>query len=259
MEQVDRALVRRSGGCPAGVAAARRRGRTGCGGWALVLLGVALLNLAVLAALRGRDGVAQLVGRVLAGIGHVAALVGAASCALVPLILGRAAGSPLLAGLPLLLVALTGLGAAWLVGGRALRSVAAGLLVPVLAVALLRPVAELRPALLLIAAATVAVGLAAAVRLLPDMAGPEVPARQRPTWAGSGCPMSAVGGPARVPVRCWSRRARRRWPCWSPPRSRWPPSAGRCRRGAGPGRDRTWTGAGSWHPPWRWRSARRCC
>lgn len=175
----------------------------GAAGWALVLLGVALLNLAVLVALHGRDGVGQLVGRVLAGIGHVAALVGAATCALVPLILGRAAGSPLLAGLPLLLVALTGLGAAWLVGGWALRSVAAGLLVPVLAVALLRPVAELRPALLLIAAATVAVGLAAAVRLLPDLAGP---ARQRPTWAGSGCPMSAVGGPARVPVRCWSRR-----------------------------------------------------
>ncbi|WP_433649213.1 SCO7613 C-terminal domain-containing membrane protein [Micromonospora zamorensis] len=146
----------------------------GAGGWSLVLLGVALVNLAVLAALRGRDGVALLVGRVSVGIGHVAALVGAAGCALAPLILGRAAGSPLLAGLPLLLVALTGFGAAWLVGGRALRAVAAGLLVPVLAAALLRPVAELRPSLLLLASATVALGLAAAVRILPVRSGAEV-------------------------------------------------------------------------------------
>ncbi|MFF0470033.1 SCO7613 C-terminal domain-containing membrane protein [Micromonospora zamorensis] len=146
----------------------------GAAGWSLVLLGVALVNLAVLAVLRGRDGVALLVGRVSAGIGHVAALVGAAGCALTPLTLGRAAGSPLLAGLPLLLVALTGSGAAWLVGGRALRAVAAGLLVPVLAAALLRPVAELRPSLLLLAAATMALGLAAAVRILPVRSGAEV-------------------------------------------------------------------------------------
>ncbi|MEU5934418.1 hypothetical protein, partial [Micromonospora sp. NPDC047187] len=139
----------------------------GAAGWALVLLGVASLNLAVLAALRGRGGAAQLVGRVLAGAGHVAALVGASACAVVPLVGGRAGGSPLLAGVPLLLVALTGFGAAWLVGGRALRAVTAGLLVPVLAAALLRPVAELRPSLLLLAAATVALGMAAAVRLLP--------------------------------------------------------------------------------------------
>ncbi|MGI5523633.1 SCO7613 C-terminal domain-containing membrane protein [Micromonospora sp. CA-259024] len=147
----------------------------GAAGWALVLLGVALLNLAVLAGLRGRDGAAQLVGRVLAGIGHVGALVAAAGCALVPLLGGRAAGSPLLAGLPLLLAALTGLGAAWLVGGRALRAVAAGLLVPVLAAAVLRPVAELRPSLLLLAAATVALGLAVAVRLLAGTIRAEVP------------------------------------------------------------------------------------
>ncbi|MEW2142970.1 hypothetical protein AB0869_09155, partial [Micromonospora vinacea] len=143
----------------------------GAAGWALVLLGVAALNLAVLAALRGRGGAAQLVGRVLAGAGHVAALVGAAACATVPLVSGRAGGSPLLAGVPLVLVALTGFGAARLVGGRALRAVASGLLVPVLAAALLRPVAELRPSVLLLAAATVALGLAAAVRLLPATAG----------------------------------------------------------------------------------------
>ncbi|RZT80837.1 hypothetical protein EV382_4099 [Micromonospora violae] len=143
----------------------------GAAGWALVLLGVALLNLAVFAALRGREGAAQLVGRVLAGVAHVGALVGATGCAVVPLLSGRAGGSPLLAGLPLLLVALTGLGAAWLVGGRALRAAAAGLLVPVFAAALLRPVAELRPSLLLLAAATGALGLAAAVRLLPASVG----------------------------------------------------------------------------------------
>ncbi|MFG2048144.1 SCO7613 C-terminal domain-containing membrane protein [Micromonospora sp. NPDC048935] len=147
-------------------------------GWVLVLLGVALLDLAVLVALRGRVGVAPLVGRVVAAVGHVAALVGAASCALVPLVLGRAAGSPLLAGLPLLLVALVALGAARLVGGRALRAVAGGLLVPVLAAALLRPVAELRPSLLLLAAATVALVLAGAVRLLPGVVGAEPPVRE---------------------------------------------------------------------------------
>ncbi|MEU8420367.1 hypothetical protein AB0C15_05785 [Micromonospora sp. NPDC048835] len=143
----------------------------GAAGWTLVLLGVASLNLAVLAVLRGRGGAAQLVGRVLAGAGHVGALVGASACAVVPLVGGRAGGSPLLAGVPLVLVALTGLGAARLVGGRALRAVAAGLLVPVLAAALLRPVAELRPSLLLLAAATVALGLAATVRLLPATVG----------------------------------------------------------------------------------------
>ncbi|MEU8115367.1 hypothetical protein [Micromonospora sp. NPDC048947] len=142
----------------------------GAAGWAVVLLGVASLNLAVLAALRGRGGAAQLVGRVLAGAGHVAALVGASACAMVPLIGGRAGGSPLLAGVPLLLVALTGFGAAWLVGGRALRAVAAGLLVPALAAAVLRPVAELRPSVLLLATATVALGMVAAVRLLPTVA-----------------------------------------------------------------------------------------
>ncbi|WP_433126961.1 SCO7613 C-terminal domain-containing membrane protein [Micromonospora sp. CA-240977] len=158
----------------------------GAAGWTLVLLAVALLDLAVLAALRRRDGAAPLVGRVAAAVGHVAALVGATSCALLPLVLGRAAGSPLLAGLPLLLVALTGLGAAWLVGGPALRAVAGGVLVPVLAAALLRPVADLRPALLPIAAATVALVLAGAVRLLPAAAQPELPAGESPGVAGSG-------------------------------------------------------------------------
>ncbi|RQX08472.1 hypothetical protein DLJ59_01720, partial [Micromonospora inaquosa] len=56
----------------------------GAAGWAMVLLGVALLNLAVLAALRGREGVAQFVGRVLAGVAQGTALLGAAGCAAVP-------------------------------------------------------------------------------------------------------------------------------------------------------------------------------
>ncbi|MFG1841892.1 SCO7613 C-terminal domain-containing membrane protein [Micromonospora sp. NPDC049175] len=161
----------------------------GAAGWALVLLAVALLDLAVLVALRGRDGVALLVGRVFAAVGLVTALVGAASCALVPLAVGRAAGSPLLAGLPLLLVAFTGVGAAWLVGGPALRAVAGGLVVPVLAAALLRPVVELRPSLLLIAAATVALVLAGAVRLLPGAA--ELPVRESPGAAESESPGAA--------------------------------------------------------------------
>ncbi|MEU7586158.1 hypothetical protein AB0A95_07645 [Micromonospora sp. NPDC049230] len=160
-------------------------------GWALVLLAVALLDLAVLVALRGWAGVAPLVGRVVAAVGHVAALAGAASCALVPLVVGRAAGSPWLAGSPLLLVALTGLGAARLVGGRALRAVAGGLLLPVLAAALLRPVAELRPSLLLLAAATVALVLAGAVRLLPGAAGAEPPVREP---AGAELPAEVESG-----------------------------------------------------------------
>lgn len=146
----------------------------GASGWALVLLGVALLDLVVLVALRDGVAGARLAGRVLAGVGHVGALVAAAACALVPLLVGRAAGTPVLAGGPMLLVAVTGVGAAWLVGGAALRSVAAGLLVPVLATALLRPVGELRPSLLLLVASTVALVLAGVVRLLPTgwRAGP---------------------------------------------------------------------------------------
>ncbi|MGC4817433.1 SCO7613 C-terminal domain-containing membrane protein [Micromonospora sp. DT63] len=139
----------------------------GAGGWVLVLLGVAVLNLAVLVALRDGDGARRLAGRIFAGLGHVGALVAAAACALVPLVQGRSAGSPLLAGVPMLLVVVTGLVAALLVGGTAARAVAAGLLMPVLAAAVLRPVGELRPSLLLLAAAMVALVLAGAVRLLP--------------------------------------------------------------------------------------------
>ncbi|NBE80542.1 SCO7613 C-terminal domain-containing membrane protein [Micromonospora rubida] len=184
--------------------------RPSAAGWTLVLIGVAALNLAVVAALRGpgvaigpgptgvpgawvgpvpavvggpvvggpavlataAGGSAVAAGRVLAWLGHGVALAAAAGCALVPLALGRAAGTPLLAGGPLLLVALTLLGAALVAGGRLFRAITAGAVVPVLALALLRPVAELRPNLLTVATALIALALVGAVRPLPRLAGP---------------------------------------------------------------------------------------
>ncbi|MER7335087.1 MULTISPECIES: SCO7613 C-terminal domain-containing membrane protein [unclassified Micromonospora] len=166
--------------------------RPDAAGWAVVFVGVALLDLAVLVALRPRGGPVGgaptpangspaavppgpaggsgerpvvLAGRVVAWIGYAGALTVAASCALLPLALGRAAGIPLLAGGPLLLVALTLLGAAVLTGGRVFRAIAAGLLVPVLAGAVVRPVVELGTSPVL--TALVVVALAGAVRLLP--------------------------------------------------------------------------------------------
>ncbi|MFG1890119.1 SCO7613 C-terminal domain-containing membrane protein [Micromonospora sp. NPDC049051] len=190
--------------------------RPDAAGWALVFLGVALLDLAVLVALRRRSGPstgaatvgapladaatvgapsaeagpvggvpavagavrpgaaspaptgerpAVVAGRVLAWVGHAGALLVAACCAVVPLAVGRAAGIPLLAGVPLLLVALTLLGTALLTGGAVFRAVAAALLVPVLAGALVRPMAEL--GLSPVLSALVVVALAGAVLLLP--------------------------------------------------------------------------------------------
>ncbi|MGV9371679.1 SCO7613 C-terminal domain-containing membrane protein [Micromonospora tulbaghiae] len=140
-------------------------------GWALVLTAVALGDLAVVVALRRRTSgtrAAQVAGRVLGWTGHGVALVLAAGCALVPLALGRAAGTPLLAGGPLLVVALAVVAGALAAGGRLWRATAGGLLVPVLAVALVRPVGELRPGLLLLAAGLVVAVLAGAVRALPE-------------------------------------------------------------------------------------------
>ncbi|MEU4770631.1 hypothetical protein [Micromonospora sp. NPDC023644] len=119
----------------------------------------------VAASALGGERPAVVAGRVLAWVGHAGALFVAACCALVPLMLGRAAGIPLLAGAPLLLVALTLLGTALLTGGAVFRAVAAALLVPVLAGALIRPIAELSLSPLL--TALVVVALAGAVRLLP--------------------------------------------------------------------------------------------
>ncbi|WP_405104947.1 hypothetical protein OG559_16935 [Micromonospora sp. NBC_01405] len=201
--------------------------RPSAAGWTLVFVGVAALNLAVVAALRGpraavgpgpavvpgawagpvpvgapaaatgpvpaggagpavggpavggpavvataAGGAAVAAGRVLAWLGHGVALAVAAGCALVPLALGRVAGTPLLAGGPLLLVALTLLGAALVAGGRLFRAITAGAVVPVLALALLRPVAELRPNLLTVATALIALALVGAVRPLPRLVGP---------------------------------------------------------------------------------------
>ncbi|MET8912192.1 hypothetical protein, partial [Micromonospora sp. NPDC004551] len=117
----------------------------------------------------GRPGVpsALLAGWVLGWAGHGVALALAAGCALVPLAIGRAAGTPLLAGGPLLVMALALVAGALAAGGRTYRLVTAGLLVPVLAAALVRPVAALRPGLLLLAAGLVVVALAGAVRALP--------------------------------------------------------------------------------------------
>ncbi|MGR6321864.1 hypothetical protein Q2K19_16360 [Micromonospora soli] len=178
-------------------------------GWAVVLTGLALGDLVVVVVLRNRvtsrvggeardrSGVpssvggapagnegpvgsgasaAVLAGWVLGWIGHGAALAVAAGCALVPLVLGRAGGTPLLAGAPLLVVALALFAGALAAGGRTYRAVTAGLLVPVLAGALLRPVAELRPGSLLIAAGLVVAGLAGAVRAVPgrQRTGPRV-------------------------------------------------------------------------------------
>ncbi|MFG1940250.1 SCO7613 C-terminal domain-containing membrane protein [Micromonospora tulbaghiae] len=139
-------------------------------GWALVLTAVALGDLAVVVALRRRTSgtrAALVAGRVLGWTGHGVALVLAAGCALVPLALGHAVGTPLLAGGPLLVVALAVVAGALAAGGRLWRATAGGLLVPVLAVALVRPVGELRPGLPLLAAGLVVAALAGAVRALP--------------------------------------------------------------------------------------------
>ena len=153
----------------------------------------------------------MLAGRVLGWLGFGAASTVAASCALVPLALGRAGGQPLLAGLPLLLVGLVLAGAARVAGGGVFRQLTAGLLVPLLAVAVLRPVAELRAGFLLLAAGLVTAGLAGAVRLLPQRhrTGPRVGALL--VAAGS----AQVAGSPPEPSQC----------------SRW---AGHCPPGRGP-------------------------
>ncbi|MBQ1046417.1 hypothetical protein KBX35_29600 [Micromonospora sp. C32] len=138
-------------------------------GWALTLTAVALGDLAVVAVLRRRTSDrrgALTAGQVLGWIGHGVALVLAAGCALVPLAVGHAAGMPLLAGGPLLVVALV-LVAGGVAAGWFWRATTTGLLVLVLAAALVRPVAELRPGLLLVAAGLVVAVLAGAVRALP--------------------------------------------------------------------------------------------
>ncbi|KXK63076.1 hypothetical protein AWW66_04610, partial [Micromonospora rosaria] len=154
-------------------------------GWTLVLLGTALLNLVVVTVLRGRSPEtggppepgagqgpphrpARIVGQVVAGLGYAVALAVAAGFALAPLAGGRAFGVPALAGLPLLLVVAVLAAAAPALRSRGIGGTAAGLAVPVLAAAILRPVVQQWPALSLLAVVLVAVGLAGAVRLVPD-------------------------------------------------------------------------------------------
>ncbi|WP_238359433.1 MULTISPECIES: SCO7613 C-terminal domain-containing membrane protein [Micromonospora] len=160
--------------------------RLGPAGLAVVFVGVALADLAVLVALRRPRDVAgegatttsavRIAGQVTAGAGYAVALLLAAGCALVPLLVGRAGGVAVLAGVPMLLVALALLGAALLLGGAIARAVTAGALVPVLALALIRPVGELRGSVVLVAAALVVALLAGAVRLLPTgwQSGPRI-------------------------------------------------------------------------------------
>ncbi|NLU76853.1 hypothetical protein HCA58_00285 [Micromonospora sp. HNM0581] len=173
-------------------------------GWAVVFVGVATVDLAVVVALRRRAGLVadegaatnpaiRLAGVVVAWAAFAGWLLLGAGCALVPLLTGRAGGFPLLAGVPLLLVSLTAFGAALLAGGRPARTLTAGVLVPVLAGAIIRPAVELRPSVWLVVAALVTAGLAGAVRLLPPgwRAGPRVGAL---LVAGGGGLVAALAG-----------------------------------------------------------------
>ncbi|OZV82501.1 hypothetical protein CA850_09530 [Micromonospora echinospora] len=153
--------------------------RPGVGGWTLVFAGVALVDLAVVHALSvravvpalsgraGAGGSLIVAGRVTAWTGHALALAPAVVCAVAALLTGEAFGTPLAAGLPLLVVAAVLAGTALVAGSPVLRAVAAALLVIVSAPAVLRPVAELRPSVLLVTSAVVVLALAAAVRALP--------------------------------------------------------------------------------------------
>ncbi|WP_327024254.1 SCO7613 C-terminal domain-containing membrane protein [Micromonospora sp. NBC_01739] len=152
--------------------------RPGTAALSVVFLGVALINLAVVVTLRHRSGEVagerattnspmRIAGQVVAGVGYLVALLLAASAALMTLQSGEAGGLAVLAGVPMLLVALTLFGTALLLGGSTPRAVTAGLLVPALALALIRPVAELRESVLLVVSALVVAALAGAVRLLP--------------------------------------------------------------------------------------------
>ncbi|XTZ14284.1 SCO7613 C-terminal domain-containing membrane protein [Micromonospora echinospora] len=153
--------------------------RPGVAGWTLVFAGVALVDLAVVRVLSGRAVVPALsgragaggslvvAGRVVAWTGHALALAPAVVCAVAALLTGEAFGTPLAAGLPLLVVGAVLAGTALVAAGPVLQAVAVALLVVVSAPAVLRPVAELRPSVLLVTSAVVALALAAAVRALP--------------------------------------------------------------------------------------------
>ena len=138
VERADRAVVRGAGWPPSRCCrCSPADGRARCGrlGAGPARGGAAEPGGAGRAARPGRRPGARLVGRAVLGRDRSrrALLVGAAAARWCRWSVGRAAGSPLLAGVPLLLVALTGFGAAWLAAGGRFGRVAAGLLVPVLA------------------------------------------------------------------------------------------------------------------------------
>ncbi|MDG4823092.1 hypothetical protein O7635_14650 [Asanoa sp. WMMD1127] len=128
--------------------------------WSLAFATVAALDLALLRLLAARPA------RVVAWIGFGCALVSSGVCAL-GVLLVFASAPPLLTGLPTLLVALL-LAAAGPVGRvRWLGVVGAAAVPPALAIAVLRPVAELRDSVLLIAAAGVVLLIALASLRVP--------------------------------------------------------------------------------------------
>ncbi|QKW17466.1 hypothetical protein HUT12_27075 [Verrucosispora sp. NA02020] len=151
--------------------------RPGAAGWAVAFVGVALVDLAVIVALRRRTVVAgegatttpgpRFAGQMAAWVGYAVAVLFAAGCALAPLLVGEAGGSTVLAGGPMLLVALTLLGASLWAGGPTGRALAGAFLVPVLAGAVLRPIAEVEPSVWLLAGGLLAVALVGALGLLP--------------------------------------------------------------------------------------------
>jgi len=147
-------------------------------GWTLVLLATAGLNLLVAWWARG-DRVDQTLRRS-AWVGYGLALAIAGGCALVALAVGHPDAAPVLAGAPLLAVALVAAGGTALVRHRVLVTAATVSVVVAFAVAAVRAAAELWPSLLLVLAASLATGLALAVppieRRLPQpvRAGPRI-------------------------------------------------------------------------------------
>ncbi|SDZ20094.1 hypothetical protein SAMN05421684_3424 [Asanoa ishikariensis] len=128
------------------------------GGWALAFGGTAAINLLLVRA----DGLAT---RVLGWVGYGCAQIASGVCALVVLFVGGDTPA-LLTGLPVLLVSVL-LVAAGIVGRARWLAVGGAVTVPpAVAIAILRPVAELNASyLLVVAAATVLVIALAAVRL----------------------------------------------------------------------------------------------
>ncbi|MEH1012897.1 hypothetical protein V6U90_07230 [Micromonospora sp. CPCC 206060] len=150
--------------------------RPSAAGWALTLVGVALADLLVAARLARRStSPAGTAGRVLAWLGYGSALVTAAVCALVALAVGEVSGTPLLAGVPLLVVVLALAGAGYVTRLGGLGGLAGALLALAAGAAVLRPLGELRPSVLLVGAGVTVALLTLAVlgtgRWLPAPVG----------------------------------------------------------------------------------------